>query len=179
MNRRTRVMGIRPVLSIAIALVVLSVLGCNDIITTTSVDQPTDIQGVMQSMKTELGELSSTYPELSDAGDINIITASDGSSRTVAYRKNCTFRGKMGYEDTGANACAVALRVMTGERFQKDVREVAMPAPDFTWTNLKLVGWTTLHLGKQPSPGFEYRMRQVISRHVAMINDLDAQKAPK
>ena len=141
--------------------------------------QPKDIMGVMRSLKAELGMLSSAYPELSGAGDIKIVSAPDGSTHTVAYTNNCTFTGKRGYKDTGANACAVALRVMTGKRYQKDVRHVAMQMPGFNWANLKLVGWTTVHVGKRPTVGFEAQMRKLISEHVSMINALDARSAPK
>ena len=110
---------------------------------------------------------------------LNIISAPDGSSSTVAYTKNCTFTGKRRYKDTGANACAVAIRVMTGKRYQKDVREVAMQMPAFNWANLQLVGWTTVHVGKQPTAGFEARMHKLISEHVSMINALDARAAAK
>jgi hypothetical protein len=168
------------VLVMTLALVGFGVLGCVDgPIVKPADDQPDDIMGVMRSLKADLGELSSTYPELANAGKINIVSAPDGSSHTVAYTNNCTFLGKQGYHNTGANACAVALRVMTGKRFQKDVREVAMQAPDFTWRNLKLVGWATVHVGKQPSTGFEYRIRKLVSKHVAMINELDLRAAPK
>ena len=158
-------------------LVGLGVTGCGDFLATDTADQPDTVMGVMQSLKTELGQLSSTYPELAEAGEIEIISSKDGSSHTTAYTKNARFLGKRGYEDDGENACVVALRVQTGEQFQKDVREVAMPAPDYSWANLKLVGWTTLYVGKQPSVGFEARMRKLITDHVAMINELENRAA--
>jgi hypothetical protein len=164
---------------VILALAGLLVHGCVDTPAVKPANQPKDIIGVMRSLKAELGKLSSAWPELSGAKDINIISASDGSAHTVAYTNNCTFTGKRGYQDTGPNACAVALRVITGKRFQKDVREVAMQAPAFTWANLQLVGWTTVHVGKQPSAGFEAQIRKLISEHVAMINELDDRAAPK
>ena len=106
-------------------------------------------------------------------------SAPDGSAHTVACTKNCTFTGKRGYRDTGPKACAVALRVMTGKQHQKDVRKAAMQIPALTWANLQLVGWTTLHVGKQPTAGFEAQIRKLVSKHMSMINDLDARAAPK
>ncbi|MDP6545469.1 MAG: hypothetical protein QGH60_15900 [Phycisphaerae bacterium] len=164
--------------AIAVCLGLLA-CGCTDAPAVKPTNQPKDIMGVMRSLKAELGMLSSAYRELSDAGNIKIISAPDGSTHTVAYTNNCTFTGKRGYKDTGDNACAVALRVMTGKRYQKDVREVAMQMPGFNWANLQLVGWTTVHVGKQPSAGFEARMRKLISDHVSMINALDTRAAPK
>ena len=165
---------------LAIAIIAFGAVGCGDLnIIEPEDNQPTDVIGVMESLRPELDELSTTYPELSEARDIKVISASDGSSHTTAYRKNCTFHGKRGYEDIGANACAVALRVVTSERFQKEVREVAMPAPGHTWPNLKLVGWTTVHVGKQPTPGFQREVQELINEHVEMLNALDAQKAQK
>jgi hypothetical protein len=167
------------VIAMTLALASLLACGCTDAPAVKPANQPEDIMGVMRSLKAELGKLSSAYPELSSANDTNIISAPDGSTCTVAYTKNCTFTGKRGYKDTGANACAVALRVMTGKRYQKDVRQVAMQAPGFNWANLQLVGWTTVHVGKQPTAGFKAKMRKLVSEHVSMINALNARAAPK
>ena len=54
-----------------------------------------------------------------------------------------------------------------------------MQAPAFRWANLKLVGWTTVYVGKQPSAGFEAQMRKLLSKHVAMLNELDGRAPPK
>lgn len=154
----------------------LGVCGCSD---APDPNQPKDVMDVLHSLKAELGKLSSAYPELAGAGDINVISAPDGSEHTVAYRNNCTFTGKRGYEDTGANACAVALRVMTGKQYQKDVNEIAMQIPDFRWENLQLVGWANVYVGKKPSAGFEDAMNQLLGEHVLLINALDARAAAK
>jgi len=158
----------------ALLVIGFAVCGCADWPPSDkSADRPQDVVGVMQSLKTELGKLSSAYPELADAKDIKIISAPDASAHTVAYSHNCTFLGKRGYQDTGPNALAVGLRVITAQRFRRDVSEVAMQAPDHSWRNLKLVGWTSLHLGKNPSPGLADRINKLLAAHVTMIGDLD------
>jgi len=149
-------------ISIALIAAAFGSVGCSDLLEIMPSSGPKDVDGVLESFKTDLGELSETYPELSGAGEMKVVSDPDGSSKTAAYTKNCKFTGKAGYKDTGMNACAVALRVMTGRRFSKDVREVAMPQPDHTWRNLKLVGWTTLHAGKKPSRGFKAAMQKLI-----------------
>jgi len=179
MNRKQtdiRPLG-RVVLVSSLLVIGYAVSGCADWPSSRKdEDRPRDVIGVMQSLKTELGKLSATYPELAGAKDIKIISAPDASSHTVAYSNNCTFLGKRGYQDTGANALAIGLRVITAERFRRDVREVAMQAPEHSWRNLNLVGWSNLHLGKDPSPGLTDEINKLLAAHVKMIDDLDGAK---
>ena len=142
-----------------------------------AVDQPHDVAGVMASLKAELVKLSADYPELAGAKAIRVSVGPAGTSHELPYWHNCKYRRKGAYEDTGPSAVHVGFRVMRLQQFHEAVHKVQMPIPTHRWASLNMVGWTALHIGEKPSPGFAARMEALLEKHVKMLDYLDRRAA--
>lgn len=129
------------------------------------------VDDVFASLKAGLVRLSAEHAELAGAGDVAV------EPNGVSYSRNCRYMGKRGYEDTGPKAMAIAIEVMTVGRYQEQVRKVAMQMPGRRWDRLGLVGWATLHLGKDIPPALSAKLAALLEKHLAMIDDLD-RRAP-
>ncbi len=129
-----------------------------------------DIETVMGSLSSEFAKISSAYPELPDADAIRI-TRTD-VFYGLKYMRNCTYLGRRGHEDTGPHPVHLRFEVYSLSE-QGDPIPYAVRKPDHTWGNLRLVGWTRVYVGKDASPGFADKARQIIDRHVAMVDALD------
>jgi hypothetical protein len=92
---------------------------------------------------------------------------------------NGVTKGKRGYEDTGPNAIAIGIEVMTLREFRERAENLhrQMQLPGCRWGALGIVGWPSLHLGPGSSPGLSSRLNEVLARHVAKIDRLDLQAA--
>ncbi|MHC4744478.1 MAG: hypothetical protein ACYS8Z_21395, partial [Planctomycetota bacterium] len=131
------------------------------------------VADILASFKTKLVEMSSDYPELADAKDIRIDGALEGAPLYgLDYLHNCRYWGKRGHEDTGPHAVHIEFRVTTQPKDGEGYNFQTTP-PTETWPDLKLVGWTLVYLGKDASPGFEAKVREVLQQHVEMINKLN------
>ena len=131
------------------------------------------IPDILASLKTELIEMSSTYPELVGARDIRIHGALEGTPLYgLDYIHNCKYWGKRGYEDAGPHATHIEFRITKRPEEGKGF-SFQTQGPTVTWPNLNLVGWTRVHVGKGASPGFEAKVREVLQQHVKLINELD------
>jgi hypothetical protein len=129
-----------------------------------------DVERIMASLRTEFAKISSTYPELPEADDVRI-TRTD-VFYGLKYIRDCTYLGKRGHEDTGPRPVHLRFEVYSLSE-QGDPIPYAVRKPDHTWDNLRLVGWTRVYVGKDASPGFADKAREIIDRHVAMVDALD------
>jgi hypothetical protein len=121
------------------------------------------------------------YPELATVGEIRIEGSTHGGPdvRLVygfEYFHQCKYRGMRGFEDTGPKAASIRFVVARQPREGEDF-DFATQMPSHTWPNLNLVGWERLHVGSSPSPGFQAEVREILKRHVAMMNELNRRAA--
>jgi len=138
---------------------------------------PAEVLAVIASLKAELEELLSGYPELGNAGDIRIRGPVEVAGlHELAYLHDCKYWGKRGYEDTGPHPVHVTFSVVwrpaQGERFPFPISD-----PIVTWPNLNLVGWVHLYVGEGGTPGIWAKIREVLDRHVEMMNVLERRAA--
>ncbi len=133
---------------------------------------PPGVRKVMASLRAELVKLGPKYPQLTD---IEALEVKQGLYvYGLKYLHDCKYLGKRGHEDTGPNPAHLRFQVYrlpkTGKNFP-----FATQMPSHRWSNLNLVGWTRVYDGNDVSEGFQAIMREVLSRHVAMIDELDRQ----
>jgi len=131
------------------------------------------VADVLESLKGELIRLRVQFPELATAKDIKI----NYRRMELDYRHNCRYWGKRGHEETGPNACAITMQVLSKDRFLHLAATTETELPTHTWANLRSVGWIHLYVGKAPSPDFKVKANEVLQKHVAMLNALDRQAA--
>jgi len=129
------------------------------------------IADVFASLKADLIAMSADYPEFADVKHVAI--GKQGITHGIVYEYNCGFGGKRGYKDTGPNALAIGIEVMTFREFSEKVDTVAMQAPLYRWKKLELVGWPTLHFGKDIPETLVKRLERLLRKHVEMIDQLD------
>jgi len=130
-----------------------------------------EIADVFASLKADLIAMSADYPEFADVR--NVAIGKRGITHGIVYEHNCGFGGKRGYTDTGPNAIAIGIEVMTFSEFSKKVDTVAMQAPLYQWEKLELVGWGRLHFGKDIPETLVKRLEGLFRKHVEMIDRLD------
>ncbi|MBW8036739.1 MAG: hypothetical protein FVQ79_14215, partial [Planctomycetes bacterium] len=139
--------------------------------------KPVEILGVLESLKKSLIEISSDWPELAGVKDIRIEGPSENKIiYRLDYRHNCKFMGKRGHKDTGPNAVHIEFRVSKQYGAEEDHIYGATKAPQYSWPNLKMDGWASVHVGKNPSTGFEAEIRTLFYEKVLQMYMLDAHK---
>jgi hypothetical protein len=126
---------------------------------------------VFASLKADLIAMSADYPEFADVKKVAI--GKGGITHGFVYEHNCGFGGKRGYKDTGPNAVAIGIEVMTFSEFSEKVDTVAMQAPLYRWKKLELVGWPRLHFGKDLPEALVKRLEGLHRKHIDMIEQLD------
>ncbi len=126
---------------------------------------------VFASLKAELVAVSADYPQFADVKDVAI--GRRGITFGIVYKHNCGYWGKRGYEDTGPNAVAIGIEVMTFGEFSEKVKTVEMQMPLYRWEELELVGWPRLHFGKDIPKTLAKRLNGLLEKHAEMISQLD------
>lgn len=130
-----------------------------------------EVADVFASLKAELAAMSSDYPQFADVKDVAI--GKQGVMYGIKYEHNCRYWGKRGYEDTGPNAVAIGIEVMTFGEFSEKVKTVELQLPLLRWEELELVGWATIHFGKDIPEALAKRLNELRERHIEMIDQLD------
>jgi hypothetical protein len=129
------------------------------------------IADLFASLKADLIAMSADYPEFADVK--NVAIGKRGITHGFVYEHNCGFGGKRGYKDTGPNALAIGIEVMTFREFSEKVDTVAMQAPLYRWKRLELVGWPRLHFGEDLPEALVKRLERLYRKHIDMIDRLD------
>jgi hypothetical protein len=130
-----------------------------------------DVGDVFASLKAELIAMSADCPEFADVKNVTI--GKRGITHGIVYEHNCGFGGKRGYKDTGPNAVAIGIEVMTFREFAEKVETVAMQMPLYRWEKLELVGWPTLHFGQDIPKTLAKRLDGLLEAHIRIISQLD------
>jgi len=130
-----------------------------------------NVGDVFASLKADLMAMSADYPEFADVK--NVAIGRQGITHGIVYEHNCGFGGKRGYKDTGPNAVAIGIEVMTFGEFSEKVETVAMQMPLYRWEKLELVGWPTLHFGQDIPKTLAKRLDALLEKHIGMISQLD------
>ena len=137
-----------------------------------------EIEAIVESLRASLVELSSEYPEMADANDIHIKgTLTDMPLYGFDYFHNCKNWGKRGYEETGSSAIHIGFRMTTLPEEGKGFDFQTTP-PAKTFPNLKLVCWTDLFLGKNPTPGLQENLENLLDQTIYKIIVLDFHGLP-
>jgi hypothetical protein len=124
-----------------------------------------EVVDVFASLKAELVAMSADYPQFAAVKAVAI--GKRGITYGIVYEHNC------GYEDTGPNAVAIGIEVMTFGEFSEKVETVEMQMPVYRWEQLELVGWPRLHFGKDTPQTLAKRLNGLLERHIGMIDQLD------
>jgi hypothetical protein len=138
--------------------------------------RPLNIKAVMESLKGRMVALSEKYPELGSPRDINIgqiPLSSDIYGLEYAHNSR---RVASGYQDTGPAAAHV--RFVVFPLAKKDTRESdrvmqPMEQPDVELARLGVGLISRLHVGTDPSKGFEDEMKAIMLEHVRHLQDID------
>ena len=129
---------------------------------------PDAVKAVFESLRSELVEIGADYPEFAGARDI--LVAHRELFYGTDYRHNCTVLQR-GCRDDGPNAAYFRFEIYSLPK-DGDPFPFATTPPAHRWPALNLVGWSNVYVGENSSPGVEAKVRDILRRHVAMIDHI-------
>jgi len=130
------------------------------------------IPDVFASLKADLVRMPD-YPQLAGAAEAEV------GERGFVYVHHCRPLAKGGYEDTGPNAVAIGFEVVPWRESREGAQRVPGQPLPYTWPALGIAGWTTLHLGPDAVPDLSSKLKDVLSKHVALMDQLDRRVAAR
>lgn len=131
------------------------------------------VADAFESLKAELVGMRGKYPRLAGAGKAKV------DERGLLYVHNCRPLAKGGYQNTGPNAIAVGIEVMRLPKPRKPADNFPGQPLPYKWPALGFVGRTILHLGPGSAPDLSPKLKEVLARHLAMIDRLDRRAAAR
>ncbi len=131
------------------------------------------VADAFESLKAELVGMRGKYPRLAGAGKAKV------DERGLLYVHNCRPLAKGGYQNTGPNAIAVGIEVMRLPKPRKPADNFPGQPLPYKWPALGIVGRTILHLGPGSAPDLSPKLKEVLARHLAMIDRLDRRAAAR
>ena len=132
------------------------------------------VHAAVKSLKEELIKLSDKYPELADVESTDIKgSLVDSPGYRFIYYHDCGYMGKRGYKDTGPNPLCVGF-----EAIRPSFARGAFPAPDMSWKNLDLFGWTSLHYGEETPQELKNTIESLLQKTEDRITRLDQSMSP-
>jgi hypothetical protein len=138
---------------------------------------PTNIPGVVESLKKEMIALSGKYPELSGVDDIHTGPLPNTDFYGLDYRHNFRPTPQGGWDEAGANAARI--RFVIHPLPQGGQWAPNMPVPVKTYTAMNTALFITLETGSQPTEGFKAEMTKVLARHITMIDEIERRARAK
>lgn len=135
---------------------------------------PEMVDDVMASLEGDLAEIAGQYPELAgwEPKAEHVADRQGDSGLGIFFERNCTWRGEAGWQDSTPDAAA----------FQFVVRPMPGPeafygrgeTPQLELPNLRVHGWSQIHVGPGASEGLRQDLRECCRKHVEMLAAMDS-----